>query len=235
MSYILEALKKSERERRLGQVPSLPALELDGPPKRSRWALWLALLCLLLSANAGVLVYLWLQGRFAPQPAPNLAAAPTPMPTQPAMTPAPKLEAKLLELEKRLAELNQAAPAPSSQPAVAVPSQPARAARVPTPKPRHEPVAASEGEPEDVAPRPLPRRKVAEPAELPADEDLPKAIRALKINVLAYSDNPAERFAVINMARHVPGDRLPGGVVLVDILPNGLSLELDGSRYRIDH
>ncbi len=237
MSYILEALKKSERERRLGQVPSLPTLELDAPPKRTRRAIWAAALLLLLTVNAGVLVYLWLQGRHADPSAAALAAKPTPAPQAMQATPPPQIAEKLMELEKRLAELNQPTPAPTAPPQVAatLPPQPVKAARTPPPKARREQAATFDEEPTEAAPRPTPRRRMTEPDDLPAEEQLPKAIRALKINVLAYSDNPAERFAVINMSRRVPGDHLPGGVVLVDILPNGLSLELDGARYRIDH
>lgn len=237
MSYILEALKKSERERRLGQVPSLPALELDGPPKRPRWMLWLALLSLLLLVNASVLAFLWLQGRGASQPVPVIAAEPTPTVPRMQASPQPQIEQKLMELEKRLAELNQATPTPAAAPpptASPLP-QPTKAARVQTPRPKREQAATFDEESVEAPPRPAPRRKTAEPEEEFMEEELPKQIRALKINVVAYSEDPAERFAVINMSRHVPGDRLPGGVLLLDILPNGLSLELNGSRYRINH
>ena len=60
MSYILEALRKSERERQTGQAPSLPSL-LSDPPRRSRpWLAWLALGLLLF--NACGLIYVWLNG-----------------------------------------------------------------------------------------------------------------------------------------------------------------------------
>lgn len=229
MSYILEALKKSERERRLGQVPSLPSLELETAPKRPRRLLW-AFAALLLTVNAGVLAYFWLRGPGQTQSSPPAAAVPTPAAPVAEATPQPQLEQKLRDLEKRLAELN---PAPSASTAPE-PSAAKPPTRQPPSRSRRETVATV-GEPvQEAASRPMARRKAAEPVDEQAEDELPKEIRALKINVLAYSADPSERFAVINMSRHVPGDRLSGGVILVDILPDGLSLELDGARYRIN-
>jgi general secretion pathway protein B len=59
MSYILDALKKSEQERQRGAVPGLHTVQASatgGPGHRSRWPLVLALALLL---NAGLLVW-WL-------------------------------------------------------------------------------------------------------------------------------------------------------------------------------
>lgn len=56
MSYILEALRKSERERQLGQAPSLPVLVADAPPQRHRWLPWIVSI-LLLTLNVAALLY----------------------------------------------------------------------------------------------------------------------------------------------------------------------------------
>ena len=250
MSYILEALRKSERERRLGQVPSLPALDMEPPPKRPRWVVWLFALSLLLAVNAVFLTVVWLQSRGTSPPAPVTAEAPKPVPkateTVVAATPPPPndLEQKLHELESRLAKIDQPAspPAPSATPRVDDSDAPPVSVRQPAKAPatppsqgkfRREPASTATDAQPRTTDRAATRRKQAED-EGDASE-LPKEIQALKINVLAYSSDPAERFAVINMSRHVPGDRLPGGILLVDILPNGLALELDGERYRVNH
>jgi general secretion pathway protein B len=57
MSYILEALKKSERERKLRQPPTLPVLLEDNPPPRRNFLPWI-LVALLVGLNLAVLFYL---------------------------------------------------------------------------------------------------------------------------------------------------------------------------------
>jgi general secretion pathway protein B len=82
MSYILEALRKLERERQTGQVPSLPALLPDQPPPRRHGVLWLIVLLLVL--NGAGLGYLWLNGGRS-HPPPAQSARPEPdHPAEPA-------------------------------------------------------------------------------------------------------------------------------------------------------
>lgn len=87
MSYILDALRKSERERQAGQVPGLPNLVSDGDKKSARWLFWL--LGLLLLINLGGLAY-WLflrPGQQQPQ-APAVAASETGAAGSPVVPPA---------------------------------------------------------------------------------------------------------------------------------------------------
>lgn len=65
MSYILEALRKSERERNLGKVPTLSATtEVAAPRSRLRW--WILLAATVVVAAMG---WLWYAGGF---PAPRV-------------------------------------------------------------------------------------------------------------------------------------------------------------------
>ena len=57
MSYILEALKKADRERNLGDVPDLETAHW-GVRKPSRASHWPWVVVVLLIFNAGLLVYL---------------------------------------------------------------------------------------------------------------------------------------------------------------------------------
>src|SRR6187431_2453587 len=82
MSLILEALKKSEAERRIGQAPGLSTpMPRLGRRRRSRWpaALAITLVVSLLGASAAY----WFATREA---APNVAATPAAAPS-PAATP----------------------------------------------------------------------------------------------------------------------------------------------------
>lgn len=96
MSYILEALRKAERERRLGQAPPLEAVYAAPPVAQRRPWLWLLLAAALL-VNAGVVGWLWWPVEQYPPgvatvpataPAPAVAATPVVAPA-PAATPAP--------------------------------------------------------------------------------------------------------------------------------------------------
>ncbi len=78
-----------------------------------------------------------------------------------------------------------------------------------------------------------------EDSSIPSFGEMPPEIKEkvapIKINVLAYSNVPAERFAVINMVKYNRGERLPGGALLRDIQANGLVLEVDGRVFRVSH
>jgi len=73
MSFILDALKKSELERQRQSVPGL----IDTRPsvRRSRMPLWVAALCTLLAVNLLALTYVVLRKSTVPPPAVRPAAA----------------------------------------------------------------------------------------------------------------------------------------------------------------
>ena len=77
MSYILEALKKSQQERELGKVPDLMFAPLPAPTSRKNRSLWLLLIpfLLLVSAIAFFLI-------FSPHSAENQPASLTGLPPQ---------------------------------------------------------------------------------------------------------------------------------------------------------
>ena len=124
MSYILEALRRSQAERERGQVPGLnaqaaPAGDLPADEPRSRPALWLGIG---LGAGAVLALVAWWALRPAPAPAPVVS-----MPAAPAVAPAPA---------PALPVVVSAPPAPApAAPAASAPPPPvasAPAARTPT-------------------------------------------------------------------------------------------------------
>lgn len=88
MSYILEALKKSEQERRLGHVPDISVLQ-DTPPRTpQRWQRWL--LAALLVNLLVLLIVAWRPWARTAAPEPVAAvAAPQPAAVPEAPEPAP--------------------------------------------------------------------------------------------------------------------------------------------------
>lgn len=129
MSYILDALRRSQAERERGQVPGLgtapaPAAELASATRRTSPLLWLGLG---LGGGALIAAAAWWWRPAAP-PAVPVAAAPVPMPA-PAPAPLPTVVTAPAP-----APLPVPAPAPTPSPPVATPPPlPAAApARVPT-------------------------------------------------------------------------------------------------------
>lgn len=227
MSYILEALKKSERERQLGAVPRPEAaVAATRADSRSRWP-WLLSAVLLL--NAGILLWLVLRPA-APPVASATSAAPV------AATPAG-------------VEQN-AAPTP----APAEPPEEEAVAQRPQPEPRPEPApkSASEPEPAPAAVATAPARgsvqwmqqpEGAEPAapaasraphwdELGASEK--NGLNRPDLDVHVYAETPAQRFVLIGLKRYREGERLDSGGRLAAITPEGVIIEARGIRYRVD-
>lgn len=221
MSYILDALKKAEAERKLGAVPGIhaPATYAAGSDSRSGRKLWLAGALALLAAVLAALAW------FRPWRAPETAAsprmrgpvrlAPVQLPPTPVPTPVPVLPSV------------QALP----------PVKPKVAARIVRPAlPGKPPSAASR------APQPLPtiaqaaERQDNEPLalrELP--EQIQREIPALKIGGYIYSSNPAERSLLINNKLLREGDEVAPGLTLEKMLRGSVVLSYKGYRYRMSY
>lgn len=71
MSYILDALKKSEQKRRRGSVPDIAALNEAPPQKAGKKRLWLYLIAAALLLNAGI--FIWLMKPWEPDKALTVA------------------------------------------------------------------------------------------------------------------------------------------------------------------
>ena len=160
MSLILEALKKSEAERRLGQVPGLMTpVQRTAPRRESRWPLLAALL--LVIALIVVTGWWWMQRGTAPSTARDDArrteaapAAITPTPANAAVvtTPAPAATAN--------PSTNTIAPTMPAE----LPSDPDFVSR----ERESRPVAANTPEPVDASPAPrAPAQAPATPAPRP--------------------------------------------------------------------
>lgn len=283
MSYILEALRKSERERRSGEVPALPAVVAEPPPRSRPWMAWLVAGLLLF--NGVGLTYVWMHRKAAApavpsSPAPAVAAqapiappappkspaaaadvppsgiivhqvappvaepaaTPQPRPPQP-MAPARRAEAK------PLAGVSPPAAKPKSKPSVKadVPS-PGLAGRQPAPavNPTEEkltairppaPIAAPPFQPEPADEERPARSEARHRSDIPLLREMPREFRErvpeFRINMHAYSKEPGERFAIIDMKKYLAGEQIPGGMVLREIRTDGLVLDMDGTRFRV--
>ena len=205
MSFILDALKKSETERQqqggsdFANVPS--SAESPGAPR------WLWVLGLLLAVNLVVLLGVLLRDD-APQ-----VDTPLPQVSEVQQPPAagPSFSEQIREARDRESAAKTSAAIP-----------PAPAAETVVEAPPAEPVQA----------RPQPEYTLA---ALPTADELRANGRLqmpdLHLDIHVYSTEPAERFVFINMVRHREKSRLAEGPVVQEITPEGVILDYSGTRF----
>lgn len=208
MSLILEALRKSEAERRRDRAPDL-RLELPPVPRRraptGRPLLWLGAIALVVLALA---LWLALRGR-----APVVASAPpaSASATRPTAE-TPRLAAPLPQVVAR------PTPASTAIPIAATPATPSAAAPPSPPSP-----AA-------VAPPP------PAPAPTPAPDAIPDiastGLPPVKLSMHMWDADPARRFVILDGQRMGEGDH-NGALSVVAIDRKGVVIERDGQRARI--
>ncbi|MBS3958134.1 MAG: general secretion pathway protein GspB [Xanthomonadaceae bacterium] len=238
MSLILEALRRSEAQRRRGSPPGLHSATTDVPPPRSGSRR--AVLALL--AGLGLLLVLLAVHRAsAPDtagtaPAPETPVMPTgtaspatpPRPAAPAPAPPPAMVGALPPAATALArELDAGAmPVPPTEAAVPAPAP----TPTPTPAPAPAPPASM---PAVSAPPPaaMPAGPAAAGDALPLDR-LDAASRAmlppLRVSMHVYDPDPARRFVLVDGRRVREGETLAPGLQLVAIEQDGLRLDWRG-------
>lgn len=240
MSYILEALKKAEQQRELGQVPGIDSAHEQTPGPVSRRWLWLGAGVLAVNVVL-VLMLIW------PQAEPEVVAAPAqPVQPQPAVTlAAPETEIQPAAVARRPAAELPAVTQPSVAPVPQVePEQPRRVARRdPVPVAPPEPVVEL---PAVTAPVEVPARtrlsdtsgyKAPRPV-LPVWPQIPGNLfqqlkGGLRLDVHVYSDEPAARFVLINLQKYFEGERLQEGPLLDEITYEGVILSFRGQQFLV--
>jgi general secretion pathway protein B len=98
--------------------------------------------------------------------------------------------------------------------------------------------------PEKPAAPPIPSAAAPKPAERSADppaapqELIPaeqSALPKLSLQVLVYSEIPAERMIFINNQKYVEGQSVEGKAVVESIMPDGAVLSYQGKRFKLRH
>jgi len=253
MSYILDALKKADRERSLTKIPTLTTVHVPVLTTGRRVGVWVVVL----TALAGGGVFLWMV-RPSPPPAPVPVAASrtdggTAMPVrvvEPPPPAAPEPSAAATPSSSQVPDV--AAPPVKSvgagkQPAppTVVEGPPARpsAPRAPAPEaaPPEQTQAALDAvapqlPPLPVRPEPLPSQGAGRPGApappaLPADPAmLPAALAKMTLEVFVYTDVEADRMVVINGRRYTKGQYVDGHYLIEKITPEGVTLSYRGEQ-----
>ena len=205
MSFILDALKKSETERQQqsqAEFSSVPA-SVAGP----RAPRWLWVLAGLLAVN--VIAMLWLV--LGPtSSAPQGTLAPTERPASATVAESSSVstfEQRVADAKSRNAAASPTATAPNPAP---VQQQPAP--KLPEPMP-----VVVDGLPT------LTELLVSGEIQLPE----------LHLDIHVFSDVPSDRFVFINMNKHREGSSLGEGPTVAEITADGVVLEYQGRRFKL--
>ncbi len=247
MSYILDALRKAERERGIRQVPTL--MTDHSPRTMSRNRLWMVLgtLGVFVALIAGYLVFL--QKPESTPPAVNIAGgpgtnaigggdrgsvvskssiAPPPLNTQESTLPSQK---------------SSIAGIPSGTPAATMPrgasgGTPGSNLRRMVPPDVEEDISLPDEEEEIILPPQdtmgASRRMRVAPAEPKAaevkSESLQEAVAGMTLSLLMFADTKEERMVFINGTRYEEGDLVEGLYLLESITIDGAILSYQGER-----
>lgn len=232
MSYILDALRKSEQQRLTAGVPNLASEQPVLVEPGGAAAHWQLLAVVLLALNAAALGW-WLLRPAAPPLPPGKPSIPAPAPEK---TPAPAIRPAL----------DPALPAQGrrdrpSTPSAETESPSAAANRLqsssppPAPPPRDKPVAAiaspaatPAARPAEAAPPPPPRSGVVALADLPPS--VRSALPALKIG--GYAEGPNGMMVVVDDRLLSEGDEFGAGLRVVKISPEGAIFSFRNYRFR---
>lgn len=216
MSLILEALRKSEAERRRGEAPNVYS-ELS-PSPRVRHATMPIWIWIVLSALVVVLAAVWMMMRRPQQPAtPVVAAAPKSAPR----SVVPRRSAATLPSVSHLSPASVATAPAAVSPAIRKPGAQAPATAVATMS-APAPPAASIPAQED--------KTTMQLSDLSANER--KALPPLKLSMHMWNDDRAQRFVILDGNRLREGDRI-GDAVVTSINSDGVVLDWNGRRIKL--
>lgn len=232
MSFILDALKKSESERQRLHGPS--TLDIPYGRPRSAQPLWMTLIVALLLVNLGLLVFFVLRKdeptsaaseptTTAPVPQAPAAATQTPVaaPPVPHENPAPQpASAPNASTEVRPLE-REAYSEPATEEDLAV-------AEAPPPLPSNEPkLVRSVDAPPPPAVTGISAVNTLDAIGGSASLGLPD----LHLDIHVYSTKPAERFVFINMRKYQEGQNLVEGPIVQRIASDGVILSHHGQQF----
>jgi general secretion pathway protein B len=205
MSFILDALKKSEVERQRQNLPGL--MDPRMLPRRNRLPLWAVLVGALLAINVVVLSVLLARNGSSPATKPA-AAVPAPGKAPPA--------------EEHFSPLSAAPVYAPEIPVQEEATRPAAQRSAPRAGPSHrsDPLLSDDddkGDNNEVLPT--------------INEINAPSLPELHLDVHVYATKPADRFVYVNMRKYHEGNALPEGVTVERIRRDGVVLNYQGVRF----
>ena len=243
MSYILDALRRAEKERNQTPATAPQIVTQNGQPvlrkgARPPWS-WMLLGFALALMLVGLLAWLMKGGKSEP-----VDSAPAPEALAPAAPAAPNTQAIAADDAPAIATLDdlvdseaamppapgqpEAAEAPRLQPfdaaAQAAPAEPPPAAKA-----EDSPQPQTSSQSIELQPAPEPAFKMLKDMPTEYRNDFPK----LSVQVHSYDDDPAIRFVMINGHRYREGDSLAEGPQIAVITAEGIIFSFKGAEVLV--
>jgi len=253
MSFILDALRKSEHQRQKNSTPGIADARVK--PKQEPRSHWKLIVAVLLILNGALLLVLWLRSGDDPETTlqnSRATAAPqrtiTPSATAPRSQSDQQTGQQTNENNRRLSGevTNPGTARPATvRPAVtsgASPMAPPKTAPAQTTPPAETATRSALDDqtwqqvnaPADTPVAEVPSARSDAPT-LPSLETLQlQGIITLppqRIDLHVYSENPADRFVFVNMKKLREGEQLKDGPVIDEITPEGAILRYNGQRF----
>ena len=237
MSFILDALKKSETDRQRQASPALFEVKVAAP--RRRFPVWAVALAVLLGVNMIALAWVLLRRTDAPPAAPPVAAVPAPAAPSPAQV-SVNTQTGMVTVPATVTLPTTVNIPINSAPSVTVGGGTA-AANEPLLE-GQQPAVPPDYDARDYRPAITPQQAGAIAAarrngSLPSrDEVIAQGdeLPQLRLDLHVYDPNPAARFVFINMRKLREGESLPEGVRVDQITSTGAELSYRGKRFTID-
>ena len=216
MSYILDALRKADQERSIGDVPDLDTphwIQRRGGSVRP----WVWVVIGLLVVNGALLALLFNRDASGPAVSGNAADHEQSAPMDPPIKPLARPERKVITKPRQALPPVVERPQARKPPAVVAPTAIADGGSV---VPAVTVPAQSSG------------------SEIPEWSELSLEFRGgynqPRLDVHVYDEEPSRRFILVDLKRYVEGDTLKDGARLEKIMPGSIQLYHQGTRFRID-
>lgn len=219
MSYILDALRKSQQARQSGTVPRSGAVHnVSLALPVNGW--WLALgVVLLLGILAAVLIF-W-RGAVANLPEPLPAPATEPVTAVPEPEPTIPVAAE-----------KPASPAEVPAKKTASAGDLAEQGKISAPAPRPKKIAAARPSKKPLAPA-VPLAMDDTPLLQQMPEEFRRALPPLALTIHVYSHEESQRILFINNREYHQGSQIEGGIRVENIVPDGVVLSYRGERFKL--
>ncbi len=219
MSFILDALKKSESERQRQAGPALLEMRIVRPTRRL--PIWALVVGALLIISVAALAWVVLRPTAAPATAQVNPAPPT-GPVTPGIAAAAAPPASAMAQAQGTVPAGPVVPTPVS-PSASMNTMPSQNA------------AAADDNPADTEPAvsapPVSRQEASSSQNLHTYAELGGSLPELRLDLHVFSQNPAERYAFINMHKMHEGDATPEGVQVKEITREGVVMEYRGTEF----
>lgn len=226
MSYILDALKKADQERTLGEVPDLEAAHW-GERRQKRSYRWVWVVGALLLVN-GFLLFMLLDRDEPLEPVvdglPETAESPAVKP----VVPVPRTESAMTPPSSDIVRPREP---------VYVPLETVVNQRQTTVRPLPSTPAVvdpSTGFTRPAVPAPTSRQTSGVPAWSDLSLEFRSGLSLPHLDVHVYSENPKKRFILVDLQKFREGDTLDNGAVLEEILPDSIQLYYQGTRFLVE-